>query len=190
VQCTNFPVVVIIKSSTFESGLAQCLRSTYGTEIVFGYAIDDLAIGLYLASIDGDEVTFGCIYRVHYDDHMAFMNGLLPNGTNGAYRYTPANTISDSTVDIPVPSRLYTNGSKTADQPLKGFRVTVKDIIDIKGVKTSQGNRAWFKLYDAKNVSAPGIQRLVDLGAVTIGKTKTAQFANSDRPTADWVDYQ
>jgi hypothetical protein len=34
------------------------------------------------------------------------------------------------------------------------------------------------------------MQRLIDLGVNIIGKAKTAQFANSDRPTADWVDYQ
>ena len=121
---------------------------------------------------------------------MAFMNGLLPNGTSGVFRYANTNTISDSTIGIPVPSKLYNKDSASEDKPLSGVRVTVKDIIDINGVKTSNGNRAWFKLYDAKNTSAPSIQKLIDLGATIIGKTKTAQFANSDRPTADWVDYQ
>ena len=121
---------------------------------------------------------------------MAFMNGLLPNGTEGGFRYANANTMSDSSIGIPVPSKLYSRDTVTDSRPLEGLRVTVKDIIDVKGVKTSNGNRAWFSFYDAKNTSAPGIQKLIDLGAVIIGKTKTAQFANSDRPTADWVDYQ
>ena len=193
-------IAIYIKGSAFEDGLSACLQTTLGSEQVFGYvaadgvtavqSTDDLPIGPYVASVAGDQVTLGLVYHVHYDDHMAFMNGLLPNGTDGAFRYSPANTHSDSTIGVPVPSRLYYGGAKTGEQPLKGFRVTVKDIIDINGVKTSQGNRAWFKLYDAKNASSPGMQKLVDLGALIIGKTKTAQFANSDRPTADWVDYQ
>jgi Asp-tRNA(Asn)/Glu-tRNA(Gln) amidotransferase A subunit family amidase len=121
---------------------------------------------------------------------MAFMSGILPNGTEGAFRYANVNTMSDSTVGIPVPSRLYSMNATTKSKPLEGVRITVKDIIDVEGVKTSNGNRAWFKLYDIKNASAPALQKVLKLGAVPIGKTKTAQFANADRPTADWVDYQ
>lgn len=118
------------------------------------------------------------------------MSGILPNGTSGQFQYVNVNTMSDSSVGIPVPSRLYGLNSTTPEKPFNGLRVTVKDIIDIDGVKTSNGNRAWFKLYDAVNATAPAVQRLVDMGATLIGKTKTAQFANADRVTADWVDYQ
>lgn len=146
--------------------------------------------GPYLAHIEGSVITLGPVYRVYYDEYQAFMSGILPNGTAGAFRYANVNTMSDSTVGIPVPSRLYSINATTASKPFNGLRVTVKDIIDIDGVKTSNGNRAWFKLYDAANATAPAVQRLVDMGATLIGKTKTAQFANADRVTADWVDYQ
>lgn len=33
------------------------------------------------------------------------------------------------------------------------------------------------------------MQRLVDAGAVIVGKMKTSQFANGETATADWVDY-
>ena len=191
---------IFIKGNVFENGLSLCLQRAFGTEQIFGKSatdgitevetVDDIPIGPYIASVASDRVVLGSVYRVIHDDHMASMSGVLPNGTDGTFRYSPANTYSDSTVGIPVPSRLYSNGTKSETQPLKGLRVTVKDIIDLKGVKTSQGNRAWFKLYDAKNASSPAMQKLIDLGATIIGKTKTAQFANADRVTADWVDYQ
>jgi Asp-tRNA(Asn)/Glu-tRNA(Gln) amidotransferase A subunit family amidase len=121
---------------------------------------------------------------------MAFMNGLLPNDETGGFRYATVNTLSDSTIGIPVPSKLYAKDISQDRKPFAGLRVTVKDIIDLKGIKTSMGNRAWFELYDAVNATAPAIVSLINKGASIIGKTKTAQFANADRPTADWVDYQ
>jgi hypothetical protein len=184
---------------SYAANISSCLSKEYGTDVLFAAtanltsaAIQSNAIpnGPFLAQIADGEVTLGPVYRVFPDDHMAFMNGILPNGTEGVFRYASVNSFSDSTIGIPVPSRLYTKDSAIKSKPLQGLRVTVKDIIDINGIKTSNGNRAWFKLYDAKNATAPAIQRLVDMGAVLIGKTKTAQFANSDRPTADWVDYQ
>jgi Asp-tRNA(Asn)/Glu-tRNA(Gln) amidotransferase A subunit family amidase len=78
---------------------------------------------------------------------MAFMNGLLTNGTSGdAFKYATVKTLSDLTIGVPVPSRLYSRDAATDENPLAGLRVVVKDIIDLKGVKTSNGNRAWFKL--------------------------------------------
>ena len=49
------------------------------------------------------------------------------------------------------------------------------DIYDVKSVKTSAGSRAYTDLYPAPNSTAPAIQRLLDLGAVMVGKTKTGQ---------------
>ncbi|KAL5335416.1 amidase signature domain-containing protein [Aspergillus crustosus] len=192
--------IYIHGSDSHEGGLLSCLKEAYGTELLFANIKTNEAVtvesassvpnGPYLAQITETEAILGPIYRVHYDENMAFMKGLLPNGTSGdAFKYATVNTLSDSTIGIPVPSRLYTKDALTNAKPLAGLRVAVKDIIDVKGVKTSNGNRAWFKLYDAVNASAPAIQHLVDLGASIIGKAKTAQFANSDRPTADWVDY-
>ena len=33
------------------------------------------------------------------------------------------------------------------------------------------------------------VQRLIDAGAILVGKMKTSQFANGETATADWVDY-
>ena len=65
----------------------------------------------------------------------------------------------------------------------------VKDIYDVAGVHTSNGNRAWYHLYPPATANALAIQRLVDAGAIIVGKMKTSQFANGEEATADWVDY-
>ena len=59
----------------------------------------------------------------------------------------------------------------------------------VKGLKTSCGNRAFYATYGVQNATSPAIARLTDLGSDIIGITKTVQFANGDRATADWVDY-
>ncbi|KAI1073752.1 amidase signature domain-containing protein [Whalleya microplaca] len=88
---------------------------------------------------------------------------------------------------VAVPSRLYY--TPTEDQPLAGLRFGVKDIFHVKGVGTSGGNRAYYDLYGIQNETAPAVQRLLDLGAVLVGKMGTVQFANGDKATADWVDF-
>lgn len=96
-----------------------------------------------------------------------------------------------------MPSRLYYTA--TAEQPLAGLRVrplrlapsdqrltllsvkfAAKDLYDVKGLKTSCGNRAWLSLYPSANETAVAIQTVLDLGAVLIGKTRMSQFANGE----------
>ncbi|KAI4716221.1 amidase signature enzyme [Aureobasidium sp. EXF-10727] len=86
-----------------------------------------------------------------------------------------------------MPSRLYF--TKTDEKPLAGVRLGVKDIYDIAGLRTSNGNRAWYHFYPPANKTALSVQHLIDAGAVVVGKMKTSQFANGEVATADWVDY-
>lgn len=72
---------------------------------------------------------------------------------------------------------------------MAGLRLGVKDIYDIEGLRTSNGNRAWYHLYPAANVTAPAVANLVEAGAIVVGKMKTSQFAVGETATADWVDY-
>jgi hypothetical protein len=58
----------------------------------------------------------------------------------------------------------------------------------VRGVVTSGGNRDYFYLYGQQNAIGPAVQRLIDLGAVLVGKMGTVQFAIGDRVTADWVN--
>ncbi|KAL1855293.1 hypothetical protein VTK73DRAFT_8583 [Phialemonium thermophilum] len=130
----------------------------------------------------------GHLYRAHRlypDDNLAFVQGVVSDGRDG-FVSLPAVTENVMAKSIAVPSRLYF--ATTEDQPLAGLRFGVKDIFHVRGVATSGGNRAYFYLYGAQNATAPAVQRLLDLGAVLVGKMGTVQFANGDRPTADWVD--
>lgn len=124
-------------------------------------------------------------YRLYNDDNLAFVQGVVSD-ENGAYISLPAITENVMAKSIAVPSRLYYKATK--EQPLAGLRFGVKDIFHVKGVGTSGGNRAYFYHYGTQNNTAPAVQRLIDLGAVLVGKMGTVQFANGDKPTADWVD--
>jgi Asp-tRNA(Asn)/Glu-tRNA(Gln) amidotransferase A subunit family amidase len=66
---------------------------------------------------------------------------------------------------------------------------SIKDIYDIAGTRRGCGNRAYYDLYPEKNTTALAVQRLIDAGAIIIGKMKSSQFANGAMATADWVDY-
>lgn len=130
----------------------------------------------------------GAVYEAWrlYSDHAgAFTETLFPSA-GGTFSILPAN-IAGQSLAVAVPSRLYY--TKTADKPLAGVRLGIKDIFDIAGVKTSNGNRAWYRLYPEANETALPVQRLIDAGAVIVGKMVTSQFANGESPTADWVDY-
>jgi Amidase len=69
-----------------------------------------------------------------------------------------------------VPSRCYFRRSK--ERPLDGVRITVKDMFDIAGFRTSLCNRAWEELYPPCAKTASCIQKLVDAGAIIVGKAK------------------
>ncbi|GME53980.1 putative glutamyl-tRNA subunit a protein [Neofusicoccum parvum] len=124
-------------------------------------------------------------YRLYTDEYLAFTQPAVGDERDG---FLPLSATSEDlmTRSVAVPSRLYY--SRSASQPLAGLRLAVKDIFHVKGLRTSGGSRAYYYTYGRQNTTASSVQRLLDLGAVFVGKTGTAQFANGDRPTADWVD--
>ena len=126
-------------------------------------------------------------YRLYSDFASAFTESLLQR-PDGTFEILSAQIQGADTPTIGVPSRLYY--TKTIEKPLAGERLAVKDIFDLAGVKTGCGNRAYSNLYPPRDTTAPAIRRLIDAGAIIIGKQKTCQFANGERATADWVDYQ
>jgi Asp-tRNA(Asn)/Glu-tRNA(Gln) amidotransferase A subunit family amidase len=89
---------------------------------------------------------------------------------------------------IPVPSRLYYD-PPTPEKPLSGLRLAIKEIYDLKGVRTGCSVRDFLPLYPPPEESAFSIRKLIGYGAVVIGKTKTTQFASGEG-SMDWVDYQ
>jgi hypothetical protein len=124
-------------------------------------------------------------HRLYSDVQGAFLETVTIS-LSGAFSVLPAN-VPGQALAVAVPSRLYY--TKTAEKPLAGVRLGVKDIYDIAGLRTSNGNRAWYHLYPPANVTGPAVQSLIDAGAIVVGKMKTSQFANGEVATADWVDY-
>ncbi|KAK4201359.1 amidase [Triangularia verruculosa] len=92
------------------------------------------------------------------------------------------------TSGVPVSSRAYYD-APSEDKRLSGIRVVVKDVIDMAGVPTFAGNKAYGALYGAKAKNAACVEKLLDAGAVLLGKVKTVQFA-SGANGKDWFDYQ
>ena len=139
--------------------------------------------GPYFASLSG---ALYQPYRLYSDFAGAFTQPLIP-ASSGTYTALPAAIAGIQAPAVGVPSRLYY--TKTPEKPLAGVRVGIKDIYDVAGVKTSDGNRAWYAFYPPAKSNALPVQRLVDAGAIIVGKMKTSQFANGETATADWVDY-
>jgi hypothetical protein len=137
----------------------------------------------FLDTKSGD---FYPVYRLYDDFAGAFTESLLMT-PNGSVQFLSAQTAGSASLTIGVPSRLYF--TKTAEKPLAGVRLGVKDIYHVAGVKGSNGNRAWYNLYPANTVTGTAVQRLIDAGAQIVGMQKPSQFANGETATADWVDY-
>lgn len=148
------------------------------------HAPKPLPSGPYFVSSDGDLYQ---PYRLYSDIAGAFTQALIPGARDGFYDPLPATLAGIASPGIAVPSRLYY--TKTAEKPLAGIRTGIKDLYDVAGVKTGDGNRAFYALYPPKTKNALVVQRLIDAGAVLVGKVKTSQFANGEQATADWVDY-
>lgn len=142
----------------------------------------DVPSGPYFISLTGELYT---AWRLYTDFAGAFTETIIPSG-NDSYSVLPAN-IPGQSLAIAVPSRLYY--TRTAEKPLAGVRIGMKDLFDMKGLRTSNGNRAWYHLYPPAEENAVVVQRLVNAGAILVGKMHTSQFANGETPTADWVDY-
>jgi hypothetical protein len=125
-------------------------------------------------------------YRLYPDTQGSFVQGVVPD-VNGAFSELPVSLPGASSMTIAVPSRLYYKASP--ELPLAGVRIGVKDIFDLKGVKTGAGSRAYYDIYPKANTTAPAVQRLIDAGAVIVGKMKSTQFVMPEfAPLA--IDYQ
>ncbi|KAL7941820.1 hypothetical protein V8C42DRAFT_355247 [Trichoderma barbatum] len=123
-----------------------------------------------------------------YDDVLdAFTFGVIPNSINGTDEgYEALSSLSDngSSKSIAVPSRLY-HAAPSIRKPLSGVRISITDAVSLKGVQTTMSSRAWTQLYGAEaSDTAEFAQKLIDMGAIIVGKTKSSQL-DSGR---EWVD--
>jgi amidase len=63
-----------------------------------------------------------------------------------------------------------------ATGPLAGLTAAVKDMYDIKGTKSGGGNPDWLKHATPATQNASLIQKLLDAGAIIVGKTISEEF--------------
>ncbi|CAK4033314.1 amidase signature enzyme [Lecanosticta acicola] len=155
--------------------------SNYGNSTMFTGSTS-IPPGPYFMSSTGEVFQ---AWRLYSDFAGAFLEPLVSSG-DGTYSVLSAG-IAGQSLAVAVPSRLYY--TKTTEKPLAGVRLGIKDIYDIAGARTSNGNRAWYHLYAPATEHATPVKRLVDAGAIIVGKMKTSQFANGEEATEDWVDY-
>lgn len=149
-------------------------------------SLSNVEAGPYLAELKDGTISISKVYRLYQDKYRDFLYGTYPSSEFGVFQ--GLNNLIPFFEDplIPVPSRLY---SLSDTRPFAGLRVSVKDLYDLAGTKTSAGSRAWTEITEVKTKTAPAIQRIIDLGAVIVGKQKTAQFASGADPW-DWFDVQ
>ncbi|KAJ6465281.1 amidase signature domain-containing protein, partial [Mycena sanguinolenta] len=137
------------------------------------------------------EMATGDLYPVYrlYDEFAGVFTEALLQTPGGTFQPLSAQIPGSASLTVGVPSHLYF--TKTADKPLAGVRIAVKDIFQLRlaGVKNSNGNRAWYNLYPVNEATGTAVQRLIDAGAQIVGSQKLSQFANGEEATADWVDY-
>lgn len=85
---------------------------------------------------------------------------------------------------IAVPTRI--QKSRITEPPeetlLQGWRIAVKDNFQIKNIRRSACNWAYYELCPPANETAPSIQKLCDAGATVVGTTKLACFAATEEP--------
>ena len=143
-----------------------------------------LSQGPYLVSTATGKVY--PVYRLYPDDQQAFLDSVYSDST-GTFNTVQASVFGPGSLSIAVPSRLYY--TKTAAQPLAGVRVAVKDLFDLKGVSTTFGNRAYESLQKPATENAVAVQKLVDAGAVVVGKNKLSAFAWAGPYINDHIDY-
>jgi amidase len=64
-----------------------------------------------------------------------------------------------------------------ADGPLRGLTFAVKDVFDIAGHCTGNGNPVWLETHAPAERTASSVERLIAAGATMVGKTYTDEMA-------------
>ncbi|KAI1129070.1 putative amidase [Nemania abortiva] len=128
-------------------------------------------------------------WKLYDDDFDAFVIPTIVDDVFNPESFSVLQAVSQkgSFRSIAVPSRLYSSPSK--EKPLAGARVGIKDNYDLKGIRTTMMNRAYNELYPPRTSTADYAAKLIELGAVIVGKTKMSAFASAEEPTDQWIDY-
>ncbi|OAQ95804.1 hypothetical protein LLEC1_01694 [Akanthomyces lecanii] len=184
ISITFFSTIIFPAGLQVPDAMKQYFRST-GVGAFISSSKNELPSGPYFLQPSGNLTR---VYKVYVDTSMAFTQGVI-EGEHGEYlaSVAAAGDSVNAAISIPVPSRHY-YPRPCANKPLSGIRLGVKDVFNLKGVRTGGGSRAYFALYPPAAETASSLQRLIDMGAVVVGKLKTSQFAIGQVPTANYVD--
>ncbi|PNS16061.1 2-oxoglutarate dehydrogenase, mitochondrial [Sphaceloma murrayae] len=128
-------------------------------------------------------------WRLYEDNLDAFIIPTITDGVLNPESFSVLHAVAEhgSFLSDAVPSRLYHH--KDESKLLAGVRVSIKDNYDLAGIRTTMMNRAYNELYPPRETSADFVVKLLELGAVIVGKTKMSAFASAEEPTDQWVDY-
>ncbi|VUC20353.1 unnamed protein product [Clonostachys rosea] len=125
-------------------------------------------------------------WRLYEDEYDAFVFGVIPEDVNEPEQFRVLNALSTNGLhkSIPVPSRLY-HRHPSPRKPLSGVRVSISDTAALEGVGTTLSSASWELLHpEPADESAHFVRRLIDLGAVIVGKTKAPPMESGQ----EWVD--
>ncbi|KAG9254379.1 amidase-like protein [Emericellopsis atlantica] len=165
-------------------------RETLGLLSSFGYK----RLFLTNTNIGKGPFFFSCngmfrVFRLYPDTHDAFVTSVIPSlADRNTYQSISASAYGQRTKCVAVPSRLYFK--RTKELPLAGIRLSVKDVFHLKGVVTTNGNRAYESLYGEQDVSSAAGQAAIDKGAIIVGKAITVEFAGAQEVEGDWADFR
>ncbi|KAI0105672.1 amidase signature domain-containing protein [Nemania sp. FL0031] len=130
------------------------------------------------------------IYRVLrlYDDvNGAFMVATNPlNSPSERFSNLRISGNYPSTLGVAVPSRIR---NPKRSKPLSGLRFAVKDCFNIRGLRVSAGDRAYYDVTEPSTATSESIQRLIDAGAELLGTLKLGSLIAREEPTES-VDFQ
>ncbi|CEI68082.1 unnamed protein product [Fusarium venenatum] len=186
VFCDEFlKTILILTDNRSISESVQGILSEWGCTSVFLQSrSQDISPGPYFFSSRG----IYSAWRLYSDDHDAFVLSTTPSQTDcETYENMNASAFGLSSLCIAVPSRMKFQSSNK--QPLAGLRIGVKDLFHLKGAHTGCGNRAYRRLHPAQEYSTERVKKVVDLGGIIVGKTKTVEFGGSQEVIGDWCDY-
>lgn len=104
--------------------------------------------------------------------------------------YKPLTVGSDVPLrfSMAVPTRLPDLDAVVFGKELANKRILVKDMFKMEGQKISACNAAYFSLARRAKYTAPVIERLIDAGAVLVGKAKLSSLISREEPyeALDW----
>ncbi|KAJ5711217.1 amidase signature enzyme [Penicillium malachiteum] len=126
------------------------------------------------------------VRKVYSDNNYGFVQAVWPSHDHKEFLELRLAGERFRSLGIAVPSKIHASLSTA---PLAGVRIGVKDIFDLKGLRTSLGSLPYYELYPPCQQTADTVTRLISMGAEVVGKLAMSAFALQEHPMQT-VDYQ